>query len=504
MNERVIGIDLALNGKHRASIWDSSTKQFLGKSFSVDRTHADFQLLVKRCQKNTDPDTALIFIMEPTSMAWLPLSCFLMANGYTIYLVNPQKVSSLRRFFGLNKSDRLDSETLARIYLIKPKSLHSLYLPQAITKSMDRFCRQRAKMVTRANAIKARLWHIMTFVNPKAVDAFNKDKHTQLGNAFFRNLISPYKIVELGLDGLTEFLAQHCHGTLDPDIPQKLLEASQSAIQIYQGYGDDHGLPFDLDDLQFEVNFELDLLKIYEEKIALLDKKIQALYLKLDPDKELQSVVGIGNTIAPIILAVTGDINRFANVRSYRGLLRFHPKKKQTSNQEKKGLHISKSSFWLLKRSFYLAAETARKWDVPMAAFYERLTSRGLHHDQAICAIANKLAGHVYAIMKRIANKNSNTNDVGYQFRDEQGKPITKKQAKEIITEKFPGVYEKQRRSKEQQRHNAQTVIPKSANHPNDRMQSITTKNTNERLNKTVSVNDLLKELIPQYFELNT
>ena len=36
MNQRVIGIDLALKHKHRVSIWDTANYRFLGKSFRVD------------------------------------------------------------------------------------------------------------------------------------------------------------------------------------------------------------------------------------------------------------------------------------------------------------------------------------------------------------------------------------------------------------------------------------------------------------------------------------
>lgn len=500
MNERVIGIDLGIKFKHRASIWDSSAKNFLGKSFKVDRTHDDFEILVKRSEKNAQPNTRFVFVLEPTSMAWLPLSCFLIAKGHTVYLVNPQQVAALRKFFGKNKSDRLDSETLAKIYLIKPESLHSLYLPKAKIKSMDRFCRQRAKLIKNVSSIKRRLWHYFTFVNPKALETFKDDKFTQLGRAFFRNLISPFKIVALGLDGLTEFLTQNCRGTLNPEIPRKLYEASRSTVQIYQGYRDNHGLPFDWDDIQLEINIELDILELYEQKIDLLDKKINELYLQVDPGKQLQSITGIGDVIAPIIFAVVADINRFPSVRSFKGMLRFHPKKKQTTNQDKKGLRIAKSSFWLLKQSFYMAAETARKWDVEMAAFYERLINHGFHHEQAICAIANKLAGRVYAVMKRMANNDVDPKEVSYQFRDLQGNIITRKQAKEIIDNNFPGVYEKRKRLKQKQQ--TEPTRKREPNHkPNEFKEQINGLNDLERARKTQAMGELLKELIPQYFE---
>jgi len=505
MKEHIIGIDLALNHRHRASIWDTTAKNFLGKSFLFDRSFEGFENLLKRSVAGEQSDVKLIFVMEPTSLAWLPLSCYLLAKGHQVYLIKPQMVSALRKVFGLSKSDRLDSQTLARVYLLKPDCLHSLYLSNATINALDRFCRQRAKLVKRASAIKTRLWHIFTFANPKALEAFNQDKYSQLGRAFLRNLISPYKIVELGLDGLIAFLNDNCRGNLDPEIPKKLYEASLSTINIYHEYKTQNGLPFDLDILQFEVNLELDVLEMLEQKIKILDDQIKRLYLQVDPDKQLHTITGFSDVLAPIILAVVGDITRFPNVRSFKGFLGFYPKKKQTTNKDRHGLPIVKTSLWLLKQAFYMAAECSRHWDVEMAEFYDRLISRGLHHDQAICAIAAKLAGRVYAIMKRMADPNCSQKDTRYQLRDLDGNLIDKKTAKTIIDKKFPGKYEREKRQKAQQKQAAQInklkkQIKTKSNHKTQ--QKLVNVDLLKRTGETQSIKQVLDKIVPKYSEL--
>ncbi len=506
MNQQIIGIDLALKHNHRASIWDTATNRFLSKSFRVDRSDEGFDYLLKRCQQQAEADTQFVFVMEPTSLAWLPLSCYLLAQGYTVYLVKPQMVSALRKFFNLNKSDRLDSETLAKVYLIKPESLHSLYLPTATISALNRFCRQRARLVKLTSAIKTRLWHIFTFVNPKALEAFKQDKFSQLGRAFLRHYISPYKIVELGVEGLTEFLAANCHGKLEPDISQKLYQASLSTVGMYQRYKEQYGLPFDLDFIQFEVNMELDLLEMIEQKIAILDQQIHQLYIQLDPDKQLQTIKGFSDVLAPIVLAVVGDIRRFPNVRSFKGFLRFHSKKKQTTDHDKKGLRIVKSSLWLLKQTFYMAAEVARHWDVELAEFYHRLLDRGLHHNQAICAVANKLAVRVYAVMKRMADSDCNPLTIAYQLLDLAGKPIDKKTAKQIINEQFPGKYERDRRQRAQ-RKQQQLVKQQTREMPSKLEISTQSKlfsnNIWERTNDILSLKEIFEKVMNQYVELS-
>lgn len=435
-NELITGIDLGLSNPHRACIVDSDSRKTIGKSFNFDRSKSGFDKLIKQCEKVKE-NRQLIFVMEPTSMAWLPLCCFLIAKGFIVYVVKTQMVGALRKVFGLNKSDHLDAETLARIYLIRPDSLKPVYIPTAKTKAVDRLCRQRARYVKRATSIKDRLWHIFTFANPKAIDAFNGNIFSKFGRAFIRNFINPFKVVETGTDKLAPFLAKHAHGQVSLDEIEKLYQTSLSTVQIYQEYSDKYGLPFDVEALQIEVNNELDTLKHIEEKIKALDKEIEKRYRIVDPQKHLQSLRGIANVLAPIIFAAIGDIRRFPNIRAFKCFLGLIPRKKQSTDKDIKGLPITKTSFWLLKHSFYMAAEVARHWDPEIAEFYHRLMKRGKHHDQAVCACASKLAGRVYAVMKRMADPNCAEINVPYVLRDLEHRPVDKRTAKEIIDYHF-------------------------------------------------------------------
>ncbi len=435
-HELIIGIDLGLKHPHRAAIMDADNRCNIGKSFTFDRSIDGFNKLLDRCDKVKD-NHQLVFVMEPTSMAWLPLSCFLMGKGHRVYVVKTQKVSKLREFFGLNKSDRLDAQTLSRVYHAQPDTLKQLFIPPASIKTIDRFCRQRARLVQRTSAIRKRIWHLFTFANPKAIDAFGRLNFTGQCRAFLRNYIDPHKIVDAGLKNVTDFLAKYTNGALDPEVPHRLMQASESTVEIYKEYQHQNGLPFDPEALQMEVNIELDILEAYEEKIKTLDKEILKCYLAADPKRHLQSLRGIADILAPIIYAVVGDIRRFQNLRSFKGFLSMVPKKKQTTDNDRKGLRIQKASFWLLKHSFYMAAEVARHWDPEIAEFYHRLMKRGKHHDQAVCACANKLAGRVYAVLKRMADPNCPDEKVPYVLRDLNGNPVDKKTAKAIIDAGF-------------------------------------------------------------------
>ena len=72
-----------------------------------------------------------------------------------------------------------------------------------------------------------------------------------------------------------------------------------------------------------------------------------------------------------------------------------------------------------------LAADTARKVDPELAEIYWRLmTTKGHHHKQALCAVANRLANRIFSVLRR---------GTPYVLRDRHGNEITIAQAKAII-----------------------------------------------------------------------
>lgn len=89
MAKRIVGIDLAVIGLHRAAVYDSVSVAFVGKSFTFNRSYEGFMLLLHKTTSGFNGE--VLFVMEPTSGAWKPLSVFLMAKGYSVYLLKPQR-----------------------------------------------------------------------------------------------------------------------------------------------------------------------------------------------------------------------------------------------------------------------------------------------------------------------------------------------------------------------------------------------------------------------------
>jgi len=440
MSKRIVGIDLAITSSHRAAVYDSESMAFVGKSFSLSRSYEGFMLLLHKATNGFAGE--VFFVMEPTSGVWKPLSAFLMAKGYTVYLVKPQKVYDLRKFLRKHtKSDRIDAQTLAKLPVVDPEGIYPLMLAKTDSEALNRYCRQRERIMRSISARKVRIQAFFTAVNPLLMDCFGTHKYSQCCRAFLRQYADPFKVLKLGVKRLATFLTKHAWGTPEVSLAVRIYQASQSAANIYREAKERDSLPFSSEQFQDEINIELDLMEFEEQKIKYLDEKIEVLYRKLDPGKVLRSIPGVGPVIAPSILAVTGNPERFSNIRAYKSFCGLIPRKKQSATSDRKGLRITKASQRILKKGYCLAAETARRYDPEAACLYHRLKARGRHHNQAICAVASNLAGRTYSVMRRTGLGTDkllhNTTHLRYVIRNFEGKDVDLQQGRALVVERF-------------------------------------------------------------------
>lgn len=467
MMKRFIGVDLAISSNHHASIFDVSKANFLGKSFSFARSIEGYELLLARAIEGSEKEHEFYFVMEPTSLTWVPLATFLMMKGYTVYLVKPQKSSALRKFLKkYTKTNRIDSQVLAKIPLVDMDGLNKLYLPPTKVEAINRYCRQRERIVAENSATKSRIGAILTGVNPEVLSLFSDDKFTQIGRAFLRNFVDPFKIVQLGKERFAYFLKKHSFGSPSPNLAKEIYRVSISATRIYQEANEQGKMPLDFVQIQDEINTELDLLEFREEKIADIDTKIASLYKELDPNEELMSLPGFGKVIAPAFIGAIKNVNRFANIRSIKCFCGIIPKKIQSGNHETLNLPITKAAQKSLKKNLYLAAETARKTDPECAAFYHKLISKGLHHNQAVCAVAGKILSRAYALMKRMTSQLSgeeHQNSISYIYRDLDGHQIDKRDARKLIKEKFPSKKEREKMTSNKKESPSLKILPRQS-----------------------------------------
>ena len=186
---------------------------------------------------------------------------------------------------------------------------------------------------------------------------------------------------------------------------------------------------FFIGELQAEVTLEIQILQSKALAVRTLDRRIAALYAELDPEALLISIPGIGRHLAPILLGVLHTVDRFRSERHLRGFCGLFPKRSDSGGAERPGQPITQSGNDRIKRALFLAADTARKVDPELAEIYRRMmTTKGHHHKQALCAIANRLTNRINSVLRR---------GTPYVLRDTEGSKITVAQAKSIIAKQY-------------------------------------------------------------------
>jgi len=424
-----VGCDLGIKSDSKATVMDSGGQ--VRNRFNFNLSYAGLEYFFRIIEQG-GPHTIRI-ICEPTSMMWFPLAVAAKKRGHAVYRVKSEKVSDLRKYYKKHtKTDRIDADTLAKIPLVDYDSLYEVELPQADLQSLNRMVRQHEKLTTSIAIRKRRIQDLICFAVPLLLSCFD-DLFTLRARVILGRYFHPARVKRLGVKRLDKILLKSSDKPMEPFLAQRIYEAMMDAYLLYgeQEY-------IDFDELCNEVTFEMELMEHEEDVLQKLNKKIDVLYVKLHPSRNLETIPGIGKILAPVFLANILNPDRFLTVEAFRGFTGMIPGKSESGLMEGKGGKMTKAGPTSLRRALYIAADVARNWDPQMAKFYyDHMVHKGNQHTKATCAVAAKLASRILQVLKE---------DRPYEIRDVDGQVVTKKQAREIIVEKWKVTEETRKR----------------------------------------------------------
>ncbi len=442
---RIIGLDLALTGSHKAVVADARG-QPLTPVLVLRTTATDLQRLWDRAREGTVSEEDLVLVMEPTGMAWFPVAAWALRQPHVIvYLVNSQKVADLRRYYQKHhKSDRIDARVLIKLPVISPEKLHPLGLPTGAQLACQRGCRELDRLMSLRTAIQNRLQAIDRFAWP-GVETLWPDTLSAQRRWWRLNWYDPRQVSRAGADALRQSWAQAGSAVRESstvaDWAERLATLAQEAVALY---GADS--PYlDYGYLQAEVTREQALLDwVSEQHHALQIETVRPLYRQLHPSRHLESLKGVGQDGAAVFASFIRSPERFpdgSHFRSWSGMI---PNSKQSGESEAAGLRITQAGPDLVKKFAYLDADTARKRDPQLAAlYYDQMVHHGKHHCQAVCACATHLLDRIWVVLRE---------DRPYELRDVDGRSVTGEEALRIIAERYTVPEEIRRRNNRRHR----------------------------------------------------
>lgn len=115
----------------------------------------------------------------------------------------------------------------------------------------------------------------------------------------------------------------------------------------------------------------------------------------------IQSIVGIGSTTATSILAEIGDIRRFPSSKQLIAYAGLDPRVKQSGTTLNRNTKLTKRGSPELRRCLFLCANTARRYDPELKAYYQNKRDQGKAYTPSVVAVAQKLTNRIYAVLTR-------------------------------------------------------------------------------------------------------
>ena len=378
-----LGIDIA-KINHVASLINEDGS-VLVKAIKFTNSNEGLQKLIDSI---SDYDQSQIYCaMEATGTYWLSLFSALTDKGFNVSVFNPYQIKSFRGAYTnrKQKNDVIDSILIANFLSFNGTKQTSL--PNDDLLALKNLTRYRSNLVSNISKVKTQVTGILDKVFPEYSDLFS-DTFGEASKQILLNCPTPNEVINFNTKKLANLLKKASHGRHSTD---KVREVKSLAKNSF-------GIKFTGDACSFEIKQLVNQVIFLENQAHELEVKIKDIYSKLD--NHLQSIPGIGEVTAPIILAEIGDINNFSTPSKLTAFAGIDPSENQSGNKKSTDEKTSKRGSPYLRHAIYLSAMVASNNDPIMHDYYIKKRAEGKHHYVALAGVERKLLGIIFHVLK--------------------------------------------------------------------------------------------------------
>lgn len=386
----VLAIDVA-KGKSMVTLV-SSSGEVLIDPYEISHTYNDFNLLLKRIKRFDN----ISVIMESTGIYHRPIERFLLENNFKVFVINPIYGKMKKRNLRKTKTDKEDCFNLVNLFL---SSTFKEYIrPEQLYLDLNALSRQYFALDEVCVNIKNRYRNLIYLCFPEYEKIFN-------GNAIYSNVALDFMekyphadiIANTRIDALQNFFKKHDFKYWKA----KPIKIKQYASNSYPAIDMNDELVSNLSQIARLVNEYQKAIDIVKYKIVFLAKKSKYF-------EPINSIFGIGEFTAAIIIAELGDINRFNNIKELTAYCGLDPSIKQSGKSINFKGPISKSGNKYMRKILYIAISNiirltaSSKQENDIENYYRKKRNEGKHHYAAIVACTTKLLRKILALCKQL------------------------------------------------------------------------------------------------------
>ena len=380
-----LGIDIAKTN-HVASLINNNGDVVI-RAIKFTNSNEGFNKLLNTIQSKLGDLSNIEVAMEATGHYWLSLYSALTDNNFNVSVYNPYQIKSYRGAYNnrKQKNDIIDSIIIAD-YLRVFGSKESKF-PEEKLLSLKQLTRFRANIVANVSSLKVQVIGLLDKVFPEYKKLFC-DTFGNTSKQLLLNCPTPDDIINISTTKLANLLSKNSKGRFNKDTALHIKEVAKSSF----------GIKFTTDACSFEIKQLINQIVFLESQIDAVSKEIKELYNKLD--SHLLSVPGIGDNLAPIILAEIGDINNFDKPSKLIAFAGTDPSENQSGNKLSSNDKTSKRGSPYLRHAIYTASLVAISNEPELRAYYDKKIPEGKHHFVALAGISRKLLTIIYYILK--------------------------------------------------------------------------------------------------------
>lgn len=390
--KKCLAIDVA-KGKSMVSLI-SSCGEVLIDPYEINHSINDFTNLLNRIKKLKLDNISVI--MESTGIYHRPIERFFIESNFKVYTINALYSKMYKRNLRKTKTDKLDCISLAELFFttdfkqyIKP---NDLYL------NMNALSRQYFALSDLCTNIKNRYKNLIYLCFPEYETIFKGEMiYSEPALTFIEKYPHANIISNTRIDALQNFFKKNNFRYWK----NKANIIKEYALKSYPSVNMNDESVSNLSQLARLINN-------YQKEIESIKYKLIFLAKKSKYFDSINSIFGIGEFTASIIIAELGDINRFNNIKELTAYCGLDPSIKQSGRSIDIHGPISKSGNKYLRKILFvcclnivrLSAKCHVQNDIEI--YYRKKRNEGKHHYAATIACTTKLLRKILALCKQL------------------------------------------------------------------------------------------------------
>ena len=334
-----LAIDVA-KGKSMVSLI-SSCGEVLIEPYEINHSINDFTNLLNRINKLKLDNISVI--MESTGIYHRPIERFFLENNFKVYTINALYSKMYKRNLRKTKTDKLDCISLAELFFttdfkqyIKP---NDLYL------NMNALSRQYFALDELCSNLKNRYKNLIYLCFPEYELIFKKEAiYSEIALSFIEKYPHADIISNTRIDALQNFFKKNNFRYWK----RKAYIVKEYASNSYPSVNMNDELVSNLSQMSRLINN-------YQKEIETIKYKLVFLAKKSKYFEPINSIFGIGEFTASILIAELGDINRFNNIKELTAYCGLDPSIKQSGRSIDIHGPISKSGNKYMRKILFVS-----------------------------------------------------------------------------------------------------------------------------------------------------